>query len=204
MRKIVSALLVCALAVSPAYARKNAIEREVESAVKEFLQPGPIKVPATGEIEVAFSPNEGSEQLVIKVIDSARTSIRLMAYSFTSATVVSALLRAKKRGVDIALVVDHKGNMDEDRSGKATAALSTLANAGIAVRTISKYAISHDKVICADDAHVETGSYNFSSSASVRNSENVIVHWNNPKLAAVYLKHFERNWRDGIDFKPRY
>ena len=29
--------------------------------------------------------------------------------------------------------------------------------------------------------------------AAHRNSENVLVTWGNPKLAAVYLKHFERN-----------
>ncbi|NEX60167.1 phospholipase D family nuclease [Noviherbaspirillum galbum] len=204
MRKIVPLFLICALAISPAYARKKSAAQELEGAVTSMLQPGSFKVPATGEIEVAFSPNEGAEKLVIKTIDSARSSIRLMAYSFTSAAVVSALLHAKKRGVDVAMVVDSKGNMDEDRSGKATAALSTLATAGVSVRTISIFAIAHDKTIIVDEATVETGSYNFTSSAATRNSENVIVHWNNPQLAAVYLKHFERNWKQGVDFKKRY
>jgi len=68
---------------------------------------------------------------VIKSIDSAKTQIHMLAYSFTSAPVVHALLNAKKRGVDVQIVVDYKSNVSEDRSGKAHAALSSLKNAGI-------------------------------------------------------------------------
>src|SRR5689334_23301871 len=107
-------------------------------------------VPAAGTIEVAFSPNEGSEALVVKVIDSAKTELRVLSYSFTSAAVVSALLRARKRGIDIRLVADQRNNVSEDRSGKARAALSALVNAGIEVRLISVYPIHHDKVVIAD------------------------------------------------------
>ena len=71
---------------------------------------GSFVVPAAGEIEVAFSPNEGSERLVLKVIDSAKSEIKMLAYSFTSTPVVKALVQAKKKGVIVSLVVDHKGN----------------------------------------------------------------------------------------------
>jgi len=160
-------------------------------------------IQATGHIEVAFSPNEGSEDLVIKAIDSSHTEIRVLAYSFTSAPIVQALLRAKKRGSQIILVVDQRSNINEERSGKAQAALSALAYAGCEVRTISAYPIHHDKTMIIDQETVETGSFNFSQAAAHRNSENVIVHWNNPKLAHVYLEHFERNYRQSRPFSPR-
>lgn len=57
--------------------------------------PGSTVVPSAGTLEVAFSPNEGSEALVIKVIESAKTELRVMACSFTSAPVTEALVRAK-------------------------------------------------------------------------------------------------------------
>jgi len=161
------------------------------------------EVPASGHIEVAFSPNEGSEELVVKAIDSARTDIKVLAYSFTSAPVTQALLRAKKRGAQVTLVVDQKSNINEDRSSKAQAALSALAYAGCEVRTISAYPIHHDKTIIIDQETLETGSFNFSQAAAHRNSENVIVHWNNPKLAMIYLEHFERNFRQSRPFSPR-
>jgi phosphatidylserine/phosphatidylglycerophosphate/cardiolipin synthase-like enzyme len=161
-------------------------------------------VAAAGTVEVAFSPNEGAEALIVKVIDSAQREIRVLSYSFTSAPVTQALLHAKKRGVDIKLVADHKNNVAEDRSGKARAALSALVNAGVDVRTINVYAIHHDKVILVDGITTELGSYNYSAAAASRNSENVLVNWNNPALAKVYLDHFQRNYRQSTPYETRY
>jgi phosphatidylserine/phosphatidylglycerophosphate/cardiolipin synthase-like enzyme len=100
--------------------------------------------------------------------------------------------------------VDHKSNIVEDKSGKARAALSTLSNAGVDVRTIEVYPIAHDKVIVVDGRTVELGSFNYSAAAQTRNSENVLVNWDNPALARVYEAHFERNWAQGRTFSPRY
>jgi len=57
----------------------------------------------------------------------------VLAYGFTSRSVSAALLHAKKRGVDVRVrvVVDHRQNFEDDRSGKARAALSALVLAGI-------------------------------------------------------------------------
>ena len=157
-------------------------------------------VPTAGEIEVAFSPNEGSEQLVLKVIDSAKSEIKMLAYSFTSTPVVKALVQAKKKGVSISLVVDHKGN----QGAKSRAALSILVNVGCDVRTITAYQIHHDKVIIADKQTIELGSFNYSASAANKNSENVLVIWNNPKLAEKYIEHFERNQQKATAYQLQY
>ena len=102
------------------------------------------------------------------------------------------------------LVADYKNNVSEDRNGKSRAALSALANAGVEVRVISVYPIHHDKVILADRETVELGSFNYSEAAARKNSENVLVNWKNPKLADVYLKHFERNYRQSKPFELQY
>ncbi|WP_444812829.1 phospholipase D family nuclease [Variovorax jilinensis] len=155
-------------------------------------------------IEVAFSPEAGAEALVIKVIRSAHSSVRLAAYSFTSPTVVRALVDAKQRGVDVAVLVDHKSNVQETRSSASRAALNLLVNAGIPTRTVSAYAIHHDKFIVADGLHVETGSFNFTASAAKRNSENVLVAWNNPALAKQYLAHWQSRWALAIEYRSSY
>jgi len=163
-----------------------------------------IQVPAAGSLEVAFSPNESSEALVVKTINSAHKEIRVLAYSFTSVPVVEALLQAKKRGVDIKVVADEKSNVDEDKSGKARAGLSALANAGVDVRVIHVYPIHHDKVIIVDADTVELGSFNYSAAAAHKNSENVLVNWHNPQLANVYLGHFARNYNQSQPYQTRY
>ncbi len=159
-----------------------------------FPSVGGQQLAATGSLEIAFSPNEGAEELVVKLIDSAKYEIRVMAYSFTSAPVVRALLAAKKRGVAISIVADEKSNLSDGGGGqKARAAFGAMSVAGIDVRTTNAFAIAHDKVMIADQRHTLTGSFNFSASAESRNSENVLVNWNNTGLAGIYLKHFQRN-----------
>lgn len=114
---------------------------------------------ATPDIEAAFSPDGGAERLVLRTIYGAQQSVRVMAYSFTAAPVVKALLDAKRRGIDVAVTVDYRSNIDEDRSGKAAAALRALVYAGIPVRLVRAFAMQHSKFIVTDRATVETGAY---------------------------------------------
>lgn len=162
------------------------------------------RLPAAGVLEVAFSPNRGAELLVLKVIDTSRSTIHLMAYSFTSANITRSLLGAIKRGVKVYIVVDEKHNFGDSASRHARVALSTLSSAGAHVRVISAYPIHHDKVIVADGRHTQIGSFNYSAAAANRNSENVLVNWDNIPLATSYTKHFEKNWSLGKKFNPGY
>jgi phosphatidylserine/phosphatidylglycerophosphate/cardiolipin synthase-like enzyme len=167
----------------------------------------PVRTRGAVAVDVAFSPGPAAEELVIKAIDSAREggSIRLMAYSFTSAPIVRALLNAHRaRHVDVQLVVDHKANVSEDKSGKARAALGALAAAGVPIRTVSAFAIAHDKVLVIDSRTVQTGSFNYTSAAAKRNSENVIVEWDNSQLAAHFLRHWQRNWDLGHSWREPF
>lgn len=190
-------LLALALAAATcAHAKQPTLLDELAHAI----QARTAKAPSTGLIESAFSPDGGSEELVLKVINASEHSIRLAAYSFTSPHVVRGLLDAKKRGVDVRVVVDARGN-----KGKANiAALNLLVNAGIPTRTISAYAIHHDKFIVSDERHAQNGSFNYSQAAAKSNSENVVVVWNNPALAASFLQHWQSRWAQGSDFNSTY
>lgn len=161
-------------------------------------------VPSAGTVETAFSPKGGAEALVIKVIDTAQTDIKVMAYAFTSARVTQALLRARKRGVSVSLVVDENHNLSRETDGRARAALGALSTAGADVRVVSAFAIHHDKLILADGRHVQTGSFNYTASAETRNSEYVMVNWNNPDLAQAFLPHFRRNQSLANQFAANY
>ncbi|WP_336703146.1 phospholipase D family protein [Pantoea dispersa] len=155
---------------------------------------------AAPSIDVGFSPEGSAQQLVLRTLDSARESIRLMGYSFTSPEVVRALVAARRRGVDVRVVVDDKGN----RSKASQAALNVLANAGIPLRTNGQYKIMHDKVIVTDGQNVETGSFNYTRSAAESNSENALVVRGVPALAQTYLAHWQSRWDGGKDWQSSY
>jgi phosphatidylserine/phosphatidylglycerophosphate/cardiolipin synthase-like enzyme len=152
----------------------------------------------TSDIEVAFSPEHTSLPLVLKTINSAKSSICAAAYSFTSKPISEALYNAAKRGVNVQIVADAKSN-----KGRYTAT-TFLANHGIDVRLNSSYAIMHNKFIVVDDKTVETGSFNYSSAAVKSNAENVIVIWNNPQVANRYKAECNRLLNEATKLSKSY
>jgi len=186
------------LAPTEAWAKKNAVEQLAEQAYATLTAEKPVTIQSAGELEVAFSPNGGATDLVIKVINSAKTSIRVLAYSFTSAPIAKAMVDAHKHGVDVQVVLDKS-----QKSEKYTSA-TFVANAGIPVRIDSKHAIAHNKVIIVDGHTVEQGSFNYTKGAEEKNGENVLVNWNNPKLADLYLQDWKKHWEHSEPVAARY
>jgi len=177
---------------------KNRVQTLCAAVVSASLLLSAAPVVAAPPVSVGFSPEGSAEQLVLSTINDARESIRLMGYSFTSPEVVKALMAAKRRGVDVRVVLDERGN--DNRSGQA--AMSLLYGAGIPVRTVSSFKIMHDKVIVTDGRNVETGSYNFSRSAARNNSENALLLQDMPAVAQQYLTHWQSRWDMGADWSP--
>lgn len=156
------------------------------------------QLPAGASYEVGFSPRGQSLDVVLKGIASARSSILVAAYSFTSKPIASALLQAHKRGVKVALVADEKDN------SKGYSAATFLANQGVPVRLNGNYAIHHHKFMVIDGLHLETGSFNYSAAAVDRNAENVLLLWNVKPLADDYGREWQRLWQEGRDLRPAY
>ena len=186
------------IAPNEALARKSSMERLVEKGYSTVAAENSVKVQSGGELEVAFSPNGGATNLVIKVIQSAKTSIRVLAYSFTSAPIAQALVEAHKRGVDVQVV------LDKSQKSEKYSSATFVANAGIPIRIDSKHAIAHNKVVIVDGHTVQQGSFNYTKAAEQSNGENVLVNWNNPKLADVYLKDWNRHWDHSDQVAARY
>jgi phosphatidylserine/phosphatidylglycerophosphate/cardiolipin synthase-like enzyme len=82
--------------------------------------------------------------------------VRVQAYSFTSAPIAKALVDAKRRGVDVVVVLDD--SQQTDRYSSAT----FLQNNGVPVLIDAEHAIAHNEVILIDSDTVITGSFNFS------------------------------------------
>ena len=143
------------------------------------------------QITVGFSPSGKAESNVISAINSATTRLDMAAYSFTSKPIASALIRAAGRGVQIRVVADRK-----DNEHSRCSAVYSMEQHQIPVRLDGHYAIMHNKFMVVDDKTLETGSFNFTSSADKRNAENAMVVWDQPQLAGVYEREFERLWQE--------
>lgn len=83
----------------------------------------PIPAVYAASIETGYSPEGTALQLVLKTIDSAQQEIRMMGYSFTSPEVAGALVRAKRRGVDVKVVLDWKANTGKQNQASLAATI---------------------------------------------------------------------------------
>lgn len=61
----------------------------------------------------------------------------------------------------------------------------------------------HMKVSIIDDKVVATGSYNYTTSASIINDENLVI-LTDPQLAKDYETQFNRMWNDTSEFERRH
>ena len=120
-------------------------------------------------VEVYFSPKGGATEAVVRALDSAQQTVFVQAYSFTSKDIAEALLRARRRGVVIHIILD-KSNLSDHYSGA-----DFVANSGMSVLIDAKHPIAHNKIMIIDGETVITGSFNFTRQAEEHNAENLLV-----------------------------
>ncbi len=137
-------------------------------------------------IDVFFSPKGGCTEAVIEEVNKAQKEIELQAYSFTSQSIVQAVINAHHRGVNVTIVLD-KSNL-KDRSD-----VEVVAADQIPTYIDSEHAIAHNKIILIDGQTIITGSFNFTQAAEHSNAENLLVLHNRPQLYAAYHNNFLRH-----------
>lgn len=141
-------------------------------------------------LDYAFSPKQGATELIIKAIENSKVSIKVAAYSFTARPIADALIKAQQRGVKVMVVVDHKQTKDKHSMFKH------LSKNAIQVRSNDKYSIMHNKFMIIDDAALQLGSFNYTSSAEKRNAENVLIINGAPQVVAAYTQEWQKLWTE--------
>lgn len=154
---------------------------------------------AEPRIQVGFSPEGSARELVLQTIGGAQQSIQMLAYAFHAPDIMQALVDARQRGVDVRIVIDKKRN--QGKTSKA--AMDFVTRNGVELRTNDHFHIHHDKTIIVDGNTVETGSFNYASSAETLNSENVVVIRDMPEVAAKYRAHWQSRWDLGRPYPVR-
>ena len=143
------------------------------------------------QIQACFSPPlpGGCDPLatVVQAIDGARKTVLVQMYALTSRQIVTALVNAKHRGVDVRAIVD-RSQLEEDRSD--TYAVGRLASGGVPILVDTVRGLMHNKVMIVDGKTIVTGSFNYTWSAEHRNAENLLVI-HDPALAAEYTQNWD-------------
>lgn len=137
-------------------------------------------------VENYFSPDDRISPRLVRMISEARSSVELLAYSFTSDPLAKALQARAAAGLLV------RGVFDKDMARNNTGSdFLALKQAGLDVRLDGNAGLMHHKVIIIDRAVVIFGSYNFTASADRRNDENIVVI-HDAQVAQQFLAEFER------------
>lgn len=162
-------------------------------------QPSARRVPFNGASlsAEAFSP-WGVEAHLVAALDAARVSIDVANFSFTSAPLRDALLRAKARGVAVRLVLDAN-------QFRYLREMRELVALGFDVRLSrgkdGRRGVQHNKLAVLDGKLAQTGSYNWTTNAHKNNYENALF-LDAPDDVAAYAAYYERIWDQAVEPGP--
>lgn len=156
-------------------------------------------LPATGTVQVLFTPWDDAEGALLKAIGKARRSLHVQAFILTSRNIAKALEEAHRRGVKVEMLADA-----EQATKNENSLIRRLHDSGIPIRLEVRYASAHNKVLLIDaedsDPVVVTGSYNFTYSAQARNAENLVILRGNAPLARAYLDNWRRHRDEALTY----
>ena len=154
-----------------------------------FNSQSPIITSSNCEISVCFSPSQRCTSRIVNLIDKSKKEIDVAMFSFTSRKIARALIRAKRRGVKVRVIID------EGTARASHCVLPVLVEEEIEakVKRGSGGGLMHNKFAVIDESCVITGSFNWTVSAQKRNDENLLII-KNRDLAKRYREKFQELW----------
>lgn len=147
-----------------------------------------LSIPKISEkswVRVYFTPGNDCENNIIAEINNAK-KIDIAVYSITNQNIVDALVDAKNRGAKVRIITDRL------QSAGRYSLVEELEESGIPVVTNIKHKIMHNKFAIFDGKRIESGSYNWTKSASESNAENCMFFDQEDKL---FTKQFNYLWK---------
>lgn len=145
-------------------------------------------------LEIYFSPQHKSlTYAVLPLIRNAKKYIYIPTFVLTERRVTEELIKAKKRGVDVRIIIDAlNASIKHSKHNE-------LRAGGLLVKTENYAGKMHSKSMIVDDEYTIIGSMNFSNSGENKNDENLIVI-KDSEIAKFYKDFFLYQW-DKIDNK---
>jgi phosphatidylserine/phosphatidylglycerophosphate/cardiolipin synthase-like enzyme len=152
-------------------------------------------------VEVYFSPTDGTTAGIVGEIDNANTDLQFALLIHTANETGTAVLNAKRRNVATRGIVDKDTSATGDEYG-------FLLRNGVSLRLYNDGSIFHHKYCIVDATNAAsnptllTGSHNWSAAAETRNDENLLVI-HDAAIANIYLQEFEARWKEAarVDVK---
>ena len=146
------------------------------------------------DVNVCFTPGNPCDKEIINEINHENSRIWIEAYYLTSRPIIASIIEARKRGVDVKVILD-KSQLKRGNIGR----VQWIKREGIPVWIDNKVSIAHNKIIILGNNKVITGSYNFTASAQKHNAENMLII-KSPEITRQYYENFQQRLSHSVSY----
>ena len=137
--------------------------------------------------KVYFSTTDNLKKIVLAEINRAEENINVAMYYFTSSPLAKGLITAKKRNVEIKVL------LDEGQKYNKYSRWDLLVEKGIKVKFYRSKGLMHNKFCIVDGKTTLTGSCNWTHGATTKNEENLTVT-DSESIAKKFNDEFQKLW----------
>jgi TPR repeat protein len=134
------------------------------------------------DLQPYFSPNGGCTEAVLNALGAAKQSVLVESYTLATNPFAEALVEAKKRGVDVQVI------LDKSQKTNQLSPAPYLTNSGIPTYIDTAHKLSVNKIMVIDGNEV------------ISNAESLIIISHAPKLAQT----FTENWKAHLAHAESY
>lgn len=187
LRRLSVVAIILAVALAYGYYSQSEHQSSVADASEQW-------VPISGSSAIQgpyFSDRDRIADRIIAAINHTKHTLDIAVYSMTQPDLTAAIEAAHRRGVRVRIVSDEGQSLDRHSE------IYYLRSSGVPVRLSGGYrgqrSLMHNKFAVFDGDVVETGSFNWTTSANSYNFENAIFI-KDPKVSARYESEFNHIW----------
>lgn len=146
---------------------------------------------ASVRVRTLFAPFDSVTDAYLAFLQSARRSVYIVCYGFTLAPLMDTLIAQHQAGVRVSLILDHTQAAGVAERVQVQRLLDAQVPLFIGTSPVHRQ-ILHSKFTVVDERAVESGSWNYSLSASAQS--NTLTFVEDADYARAYLEHFHRLW----------
>ena len=140
-------------------------------------------------IQLAFSPGPECRKMILSEIFNSEETIDICVFTISDNQIKDAIISAHHRGIQVRIISDNFKMYDEGSD------ISELSSEGIEVKVDASEFHMHHKFMVVDAKRLLTGSYNWTRTAELQNSENIIV-LEDISISGKFLVEFEKLWEN--------
>lgn len=135
------------------------------------------------DTQAFFSPGGGGRDALLRALGKARREILVQVYAFNDEALLNALVEAKKRGVQVEVILDphHDKVRTEDHQFLVAQGMDPL---------IDVEPRANPQVVLIDGKTAITGSYDFTPQAEAEHAQTLLLFRGQPDFVRLFRDNF--------------